>query len=425
MKYEPKRQKRNTNIALLIGAATIILFFIISTLTKSEEIIYPQLLCELDNNQAIEILNELPENEYAITDFYFYGETLNLSTNEIDNQTTDPLVTKSVSLYNLCTGQESMFILEQSRDRQIPLDALQPGVYAIYINDNLSKRRITTHESLSSTLSTITRSGVTNKVTVFSDVSLFQHPEVKNQQQLFIKVETATTTQYDIVIDPLLYNLDFTYTPNKGELTNGKYTYEYNFEYALALKKELESYGVKVLLTKNEAEEIINSYGEEGRIANAYNSGAKYYIAIHFQELPYNYIQGVDIEYSINTSMRFANSIIYDLKRELNLQPATYYSPTGVHSSTLVEGSDGKRIYGNNLYLREVGGVALNAGAYSENTVTGTGSFAYGNKYGMQGLQISLGYLSNSEDVYRIENQKDEMIRVLAKSIVDYLQVEG
>lgn len=424
MKYEPKKQKRNRKIAFVVSAITIVSIIMLYTVMQKEEIIFPQLLCDIDNEQALEILNEKPEDEYKITDFYFYGETLNLSTNPLHDLTIDPLITKSVSLYNLCTGQESMFILEQNKDRQIPLDALETGVYAIYVNDNLSKKRITTHDSMFSTISTITRNGVTHEATVFSDVTLFHHPDVEDHKQLFIKIEESSTKQYDIVIDPLLYNLDFTYTPNKGELTNGKYTYEFNFEYALALKEELESYGIKVLMTKNEATEIINSYGEDGRISKAYQSGAKYYIAIHFQELPYDYIQGVDIEYSANTSMRFANSIIYDLKRELNLQPATYYSPTGVHSSILVEGIDGRRIYGNNLYLREVGGVALHAGTYSENTITGTGSFAEGNKFGMQGLQISLGYLSNSDDVYRIENQKDEMVQVLAKSIVDYLQVE-
>lgn len=423
MKYEPR--KINKNKKLMMMGISLLFLVSISLYTKAneEQIVYPNILCSMDNTKALEIINTQPQESYEVEDYFFYGETLNLVSSTYTTATkSDPLVSKSISIYNLCNGQESMFILENNKDRQIPLDGLKPGVYALYVNDNLTKKRITMDKSFQSSIHTITRAGKNYEVTVFSDASYFQHPDVVNQNQIFIDVKEVESEQYDIVIDPLLYNYDFSYVPSTGLETNDKYTYEYNFDYARLLKEKLEAKGLKVLLTKNAANEIINTYGADGRLAKAYESGAKYYIAIGFLDMPYPNINGVDIEYSVNTSMRFANSILYDLKRELGMSGSNYYS-TGIHSSILVEGIDGMNAYGNNLYLREVGGKALHAGMYSENSIEGTSAFAKDNIYGMQGLQISLGYLSNQSDLEMIQNNQEAIVEVLANSIAKYLHV--
>ncbi|MGL5540781.1 MAG: N-acetylmuramoyl-L-alanine amidase [Erysipelotrichaceae bacterium] len=424
MKYEP-RKKRIKPRTLLLGMVALGLMVVaLSQQNTNKETQDPFTICDFDPQVSLEAVHERDMETYPISDYLYYGETLNLFKDPYLPERKDGLVSKSVTLTNLCTQETNVFILENNRDRQIALDTLTPGLYTLHVNDQMVKKRITSVEPIDSSFTTITRENQNHHIRLFSDEKVFNHPDVQTGNQLFIAVEPTQSEEYDLFIDPLLYNYDFSYVADPGYVDGSIASYQLNFEYAQALKTKLESYGLKVLLSKESADTLINTYGEDGRLKKAYDSKAKYYLAINFPYVPYPSISGPEIQYSANTSMIFANSVMYELKKQLKLVPSTYYSPTGIFASSLVTGVNGKTIYGNNLYLRESGGMATSAGEYSQTTIEGTSSFAANNRYGMQGLQISLGYLSNSADRNRLLNQKDAMVEVLASAIANYLNVE-
>ncbi|MGL5977813.1 MAG: N-acetylmuramoyl-L-alanine amidase [Erysipelotrichaceae bacterium] len=424
MKYEPRNRNKRKG-AILIALFVVVL--IVASVWKSQEEVEgetPFSVCSWDQTKSLEVINTPFYDYYQIEDYLYYGETLNLFKNQYNPEVSDPLVAKSLTLRNICTGEDTVFVLEKNRDRQILLDALEPGVYELYLNDNLDRKRIRMGSKVVSDFFTVTRNDTNHKISLVSDDAYFAHTKISTNQMLFLIVEEEVSEQYDVFLDPLYYNYDFSYLPSTGFQNDELTAYELQFEYATALKTELEARGLRVMLSKDQADEIVNTYGEEGRLKKAYDSGAKYYFALHFSESPYANINGVEISYSADTSMIFANSIMYDLKKELQLSPAQYYSTTGIYQSSKVQGMDERWVYGNNLYLRESGGMATNAGQYSTSSVEGTASFAKDNRYGMQGLSISLGYLTNAEDYKLITKQQDVLVSGLADAIVRYLRIE-
>ena len=199
--------------------------------------------------------------------------------------------------------------------------------------------------------------------------------------------------------------------------------YEESYEACVLLKEALEKKGFKVLITRDKDEEM-NSYGKDNRLYQAYEANAKYYFRIGFNDSDLDY-SGLDISYSTHASDGFAEQILYELNKHEQISISGTYSlnTKGIVPPQVIAGKDDKKVYDQNLVIRESGGQATGASYFSDNAEEGTGFFAKDNKHGIYALEISLGYLSNDKDAKYFKENKEEYMNILADAIYSYIGV--
>lgn len=422
MQYIPKKKKSNKIVisALLITVISACLIYINRPTEAAEE--YTP-VCAVNDQNAIKTLNK-KETGIGINDYLFYGENLNIFKDKYNPEVADALASKTLVVQNVCSGEEQIYILENKRDKHIPLYNLEEGVYLFYLQENAQRQLITSDIEINDSLELIKRANSNKQVSVYSNTQLLNNSNIEASNKLVLKVEEKSTSEdYDIVIDPLLYNTDFTPSIWFGSKTDEGFVHELNYNFATALAKSLEAQGLDVLVTRDSDEHFINTYGEEGRLAKAYASGAKYYIAIDFTDMMPINIHGASIIHSYYASDNLGSTLMYEMMNNANIEPSNYYYNNGVASESLVNGIDERLIYGNNMYLRESGGYATNAGAYSESSIDGTAAFSFENRKGMHSILISPGYASYPEDVAQVVANQQQIVDVIAQGLVKYLKV--
>ena len=114
------------------------------------------------------------------------------------------------------------------------------------------------------------------------------------------------------------------------------------------------------------------------------------------------------------------------MQRNSDISISTLYSGNknkGVYKCILLEGMDNREVYDSDLWIRESGGKATQAGKYSENAKEGTSFFAMDNVHGMHALNINLGYVSSVVDANHWKTHKDVYMKELANAIISYINV--
>ena len=95
---------------------------------------------------------------------------------------------------------------------------------------------------------------------------------------MFINVsEMDVEDKYDLVIDPDFYDTGYFITM---EQLSG-WLKLMNYRMATIIKEDLEGW----YRLRDSKDHIINSYGKEGRLAKAYESGANYYLELGFSDV--------------------------------------------------------------------------------------------------------------------------------------------
>ncbi len=347
----------------------------------------------------------------------------NFFKNKYDAEKSDNIYGKTIILKDVCSDEQYSFLVENNVDRGILLNKLNSGFYRVYVMEDLIKKRMTYTETLNAVIHTNNANREEMKVTIMADKNLGSTAADKNY--VFIKVEASKLAKkaYDIALDPAGNDSDLTYTVSKGSEGNGLVEATESYQACLKLKKALEDNGFKVLIVRDKNEEI-DSYGKSGRLARAYKAKARYYFHIGFSENSNKNYSGFEISYSAHSSKILASQIVYTVDKKTPLAAGIYYSgedKAGLIPATLVEGKDGRSVYDNVLWVREAGGLATQAGMYSDNAESSNGSFAKNNRYGMNGLNISIGYLTNNDDATAWKNHSDEICKQISNAISAYL----
>jgi N-acetylmuramoyl-L-alanine amidase len=246
--------------------------------------------------------------------------------------------------------------------------------------------------------------------------SPFEDRPVMDKPYLFLRViqKNVPALIYDVVIDPSQNQREDDAGYQKGDFVEARALHES----ALLLKQKLEAYGLRVQILRN-ADEIINRYGQRGRMDRAYTSRAKYYIALDFNVSKSLVDKGARIIYSNYTTNRFATAI---LDKTLLTKNLTIY---GVGTAGNKPGVVRGRVidfFDVNGDIRETGGKILGAGQYSEDAELNAG-FAADNRFGMQAVLLDLGFISNPADFAIYTNQHEELISNIAQGLADYLQL--
>lgn len=433
MTYIPKRKNLKLNykiaIPLLVLVVLVGYFFVNSFAQKQQEKNELYTVCGFNNEKSKSVLDKTYKETYEISDYLFYGESLALFKDPYMGMDGDALSGKTLKLKDVCSNQTYAFVLDSKVDRKVMLGNIKPGFYEMYVVEDLKEKRVYATTAMNDSINTVTRDGKNTNVEFMATQDILSDYGVQlAHPYAYLKVSETTIAenQYDIVIDPAGNDSSFSYGSDASG--NGLEEAKEAYEAAVLLKEKLEAKGLKVLLLRD-AEQSINTYGADGRLAKAYEVGAKYYIRLAFLEDSSTSLSGFTIFHSEHTTKMLASQIGYDLGKQTALQGSTIYmgvnDDPGVISAGVVESElDGRAVYDNDLWVREVGGKATQAGMYSQNTIEGTASFAKDNLHGLNGLNIYLGYLSNAEDASYWQGHKDLITDVITNGITTYLNIE-
>lgn len=383
-------------------------------------------ICSLNYKETLAKINgENYENAFEIKDYLYYGETLNLFEDTYDINQKDGLVGRTIMLTNLCTGSEMVYLIDGKIDGQIPVESLEDGFYSVKIVYDLIQRRAYSTDEINDVFYTVRRNGINKEITLIANQHLFDtedNTDVLDRNYLFIQVKTVATPDdvYDIVIDPGHSSKDTGSYVEYGGAANGLVEAQETYKIALVIKEKLESYGLKVLITRKDASEVVNTYGEDGRLYRAYASKAKYYIDIQLSVASSTSIRGTQIVHSSFTSSKMATAIFTYLLENTDLI-STGNTGNGNISGVLPSGVINK--YDGRMVIRESGGRILSAGTFSEKAIEENASFARDQRAGLQTFTINYIYMTNPEDVALwINNYEDYGVKT-AEAIASYLDI--
>lgn len=413
--YKVKIRKR---IIILIVSLVILGVTIVYIVNPKEDVIpvsYP--VCDYNQDKIIEeFKNYKFDDKLAIEDYFYYGETLSLFENKYDISQRDELLGKTIVLENICTKQEYFYLIDQDVDGQIPVSQLPPGMYEVFINDNFLKKRVVAKEKIFDSINLTRNKTVSNNVELVGTRNIFDdknHMDYLNDDYLFLSVKEnkKDVADYDIVIDPQQGNNPSGWFDNMGVEVDGLIEADENYDMAILIKNELEKSGLKVLITRDSKDHIINMYGDQGRLHKAYNSKAKYYIEIGWANTE---MGGLKVYNSAFSSAQFAGNIANYLLLETNLETL---NSEGVFQHRLYNGLDGS------MTIREIGGKALAAATVSETAVEQNSSFAFNNPHGQEALYIEYISYKNQAEVSAWKDNKQTWAAETANAIIAYLDI--
>ncbi len=425
----PKKQHTHKRIAVaffllfLFGVCVAVGVQLWHQPSSEEEVSFS--ICGLNEEKSRNKL-QYSGDAYMISDYHFYGESLNLFAQTYTPDKQDDVKRKSIELTNLCNGEALIYTMENGADRQIDLIDLEEGFYALSINDNLVKKRLAYQEKLQSEpFYSVQRDGQVKKITLLADASMGS-PKLKDHA-LFLQVEQADkqSTVYDVFIDP--YGNRMLNGMYQGAVSgNGLNEATEMQKAAELLKQKLESYGLTVMLAKEQADEALGYYGADGIMKKAYESHAKYYLELGMNGSTQSAYRGTEIYYSNYASNTMANAIMYALQKQTSLTASNAYTWTehsdGVSTAFLAKGKDGKEIYDMQPSLRESGGRITAAGQYSD-AANENLSFVKDTHQGMQALSVNFIYATNSKDAAIWKKEQEKIIDVLAQAFVKAIHV--
>lgn len=426
--FKVKRSDYNNKFSLIkLLMAMTILIFGIYTIKKNDNITgyresanLKEVKTNIGNN------NIETDNSTNIDEYYFYGNHFNIN----GNINTNGFSVNKVNLILDGTKYKYSFPLNYTINSTgihyfaskllnmgLDLDVLNIDNYKSYIevisNDNSVLYKINDKTNNKSTIYyTITDKDLNKKIMINNE-----------DEYLNLNVKDTKEKIYDIIIDPGHGGKD------EGACKNRVCEINYTLDLAKILKSNLEKFGYKVALTRNE-DIYLEQYGSDGRIARAYKSKAKLLLSIHLNSTTVSY-SGLELYTSNNLNVDFARDMVKsiakvsDLKESNNtsfrLEPGIY-SRTFSSSNVADVNKDLKEPYKNvstntNYYymIRETGGYM--AGAYVDGQ-NGKGSNDYRNSnVGLESYIIELGYINNSRDIESVNKNKNKYMEALANAI--------
>lgn len=431
-KYYKNERKEKIKLSILFIGAFLLVFIIGGYLFNHFRNIEEQkaegifTICNLDYKDTLALIHKDEyEHVYEISDYLYYGENLNLFNKPYDITKRDDIIGRTLILTNMCTKAEMVYLIDGNIDNQIPIEVLEDGFYSVKIVYDLTQRSAYSETKIDDIYYTVRRNGQSKQIRLIADAEFFsndQQQESLDRNYLFIEVksETVPDTIYDIVIDPGHSSKDTGNYVEYGGRANGLLEADETYKLAMVIKDELESYGLKVLVTRSDPTEVVDTYGEDGRLDRAYKAKAKYYIDLQMRVASNPNIEGTQIVHSSFTSSKMANAIYSYLLDNTDLVSTGYRGSgriPGVIASGKINGYDGRMV------IRESGGRLLAAGTFSDLAQELNASFAKDERYGIQAFTIEYIYISNPTEVEKWKASYQDYGIKTAEGIALYLNI--
>ena len=379
-----------------------------------------------------DILNSVGENKVNVTKFTIYGKYLNLE-GELPNEAgTYELVFKNNEEELVMKEFTDNFNTSKYINDGINLEKLKKSEYIMLLHEKATNKYynlINTTDYHDNKYYTITRNNTNNLIT-FNE----ENHANSNYWVISIKEEKLPSDIYDIVIDPGHGGVD----TGAG---NGRYSEStFTLDYAKSLKEALEDEGLKVKLTREEDKQIEN-YGEGSRTGIAYETKAKLYLSIHLNSSGSSIQKGVEIyrAYEDNNDyaklladniVKYANQV-YSNNPQNKILNGVYmrvYSKENIkalqqEAKTLgyepYDFTDHETYY---YFVRETGGIMTHAFSDGRNPKYKANPYRNYNQ-GTEAYLCELAYISQSDDLKSVINNKDGYIKALKLSVLSYAEI--
>ena len=357
--------------------------------------------------------NKEYDSSAEIKDYVFYGEFLDLYSDDYYLGASTNLTGRTLVLRDVCSGKEITVDKTTSLlDGQIDLRGIPEGFYEVYMIENLLQKRLYTGTPINgATVTTLPRNNTRYQVTLYADAALMNPKDaetnVLDKNYVFLdvrKVKTLDEGTYDIVLNPGPVTEKV-----RDDLTgNGLTESEEMFRFATELKKKLETDGYKVYMTRDQFS-WAGMYGTDGVAASAYTSKGKYFFSFDMYDgTPQT---GLGITYSSYISDDLAESVYNAMINEGGMS-----AKNGSYSVSSSERIDGG--YDGDYDIRETGGKALGAGKADDNSKQN--AFAV-DANGLQSLYFSMCNIALAEDANAWTANFDKYVESCAKGIEEYL----
>lgn len=365
---------------------------------------------------------------YQLKDYTTYGENLMLYENEYTSDSTDNLQGKNVLLKNVLTNKEFIFTFSGGVDSGIDLSLLDEGLYEIYVYDHYKQKRVYFSEEIESEkFTTMRRNSTVKSITLNTNRDYLKDLDIKfekNYAFLTVMDNTPISSIYDVVLDPCGNTIDIaTNSVDYGYSSELISEAQSSYELACLIKDELEKAGLRVLITRDEDEDL-SYYGSNGRVGKGYEAKAKVFISLGMtadDTIVYPYF--VTSPY---TNGLLANEIAYYMKgNNINLTPVSTETrlQEGVCFDVIYEGEQGNTYTQWEVYpqIRESGGKSTFAGSLSnaiENQM-------YAKSYGMYGLYFTYANINLDESIDYYVNHKESIAKNFAKGFLQFFRIEN
>lgn len=379
----------------------------------------------LDKEAVKSNLKAKYKKSYELKDYTIYGETLSFY-NKKYSKVAKSNNSMSILAVNVETKEEIMFYCSGGVDSGIDLAELPEGLYEVYVYDNYVKKRVYFKKEVESTnFSTMRRDGQVKNITLQASKDYLSDFDLEmDKNYLFISVveNIPMVKTIDVLIDPggNVYSSQ-TNTVDYGVGNDLINEADASYKLAKKIKKELESHGLKVELTRDK-DGTPSYYGKTDRAGLGYESQAKLFLSL-----------GMYVDESITrpilmaspyTSGLLANQVAFDLS-SLGIELQDISSDDGLNDGVLYDSfqQDEEGNYTNyELYpqLRETGGKATFTGkaeSASENK-------QYANSYGMEGLYIQYANLASIDSINYYKENRQSIIDGIVNGILNYYKIE-
>jgi len=433
--YVPKERKLNKKILLplvvLLMVGSVFGFKFFQNMNDKEDTGFK--FCNFSSKETADILKNRQESVYSnskflkASDYNVYGETLKFYHEPFSMNDMDVFIGNTVFLNNLCglsVDDKVPFLLSHDADIGIQLSNLQDGFYELEILKDFDFHLLEYDGNIDETFTSIKRNGEIKQVRILSDIDLynknFDTPLIK-KQMLFLEVSTVTDNDvYDIVLDPSALNYHDNGMINYGHFSGDTLEADEMYRIAEKIKTYLERYGLRVYLTRD-SKNAIDYFGEKGRLSDAYDSKAKYYIHLRFESSGHHMDRGLSVFYSNQTSNRFASNVAKQILNQTSLTPSPYedgVNMAGVYQTSKIIGTN----YDYNNMIRETGGRITGAGQYD--IFYDLMAPHRDSKIGMHAIDILYGYMTDASDYKAWTEELDEIVEATAKGILIQLGIE-
>ena len=438
MVYQPRvvpRRRRKLKWRVIIPSFILIVLigYILFNLLFPKELLIDTpsfVICDYSYTKTQSVLNELVyEEKIELNDYLFYGETLNIYNNIYDINQADYFIGKTIKLRNICDNSEWVYMLGKNVDEHIPLENLPSGFYEVFVVDSLKEKRLVTPSELYDEFYTVRRNGLNKKINLISDKDLLEDKDdslpIMDENYFFIQItdqtlENDNPTIYDIYLDAAHNTESYNYV-DKGRTANDLVETNELYRIAVAVKEKLEEKGLKVLLSRENEDSVINQYGVDGRLYKAYQAKVKHYIEFNLNFTTNEDTRGSRIIYSSYASNKFATALFKSFISTPGLVPY------GRQTSTNIAGVVASSRY-NNLdsypVIREAGGRILSAGTISDLAIEQNSEFNKEERKGIQSVSLELFFISNPLDVNVYKNEFDLMVNNIVSGYLKYLGME-
>lgn len=383
-----------------------------------------------------DLLNEINDKSVDVNTFTIYGKYLNLKGKLPDITDEYSIVFKNnTDEINIpIETDDNGFYTSKYINNGINLEKLNLGNYLMLLCNKKQENKEQTCYHLSNKTEyhdnkyyTMTKNNTNNLIT-FNETSYNNH----NYWEISIKQESLPDDVYDIVLDPGHGGVD----TGAG---NGRYNEStFNLDYAKTLKEALEEEGLKVKLTREEDKQI-DLYGEGSRTGIPYEVKAKLMLSIHLNSSNYKNQNGVEVyrAYQDNNDYAkiIADNIVTHANANYSINPMNkimdgvymrVYSKEDIAAQKKDAKRNGYEPYNFTdhetyyYFIRETGGIMTKAFSDGRNPKYKENIYRNYNQ-AVEAYLCELAYISNTNDLKKIINNKDGYIKALKESVLSYL----